>query len=574
MPGPFLDYEASGIAGLLRSRNLAVPFFQRSYSWRTLSDASSDTDDKQQVVEYWDDLTESFAGRGAYFMGTVVMSRDGADGRESVVDGQQRLATTSILMAAVRDRFRDRGEGEYADSTHHDYLARFDRRAGQDLPRLIMNTDDRDFYARRILARDETVQPVVVSQRRMLEAYEFLSRKIDEFATHAGTGWRDKLTELQTWMDEDLQVVAITVPTESDAFQIFETLNDRGADLTIADLLKNYLFSKAGARLDEVQTNWTRTLDNLDIGRVGNQRFTTFARHLVGSIYGRTRERDVYSKLKDIVRNPASAVAFSQQLKDSSRIYYALLASDSDFWADFSASTTEAAEVLVQLNLERNRPLMLAALSKFAPAEIERFVPAMVSWAVRGLVAGSLAGGVSEAAFFDAAVDVQAGRLTTTEQVLAHEGIDALIPNDEQFRSLFAVWRTARGPLARYLLRTLELQHRGEPEPELVVNDDVELVNLEHILPKNARAADWPAFTEDDRRAYTDRVGNMCLLQKGPNGRIGNRPWAVKQPVIGDSRLALTAEAANAADWTKEVIDARQRTLADLAVGAWPRNPR
>lgn len=570
----FLDYEASGVAGLLRTRSLAVPFYQRSYSWRPNSDTGSDADDKLQVVEFWDDLTASFGARARYFMGTVVMSRDGADGRESVIDGQQRLATTSILIAAIRDKFRERGEPAFAGSTHQDYLARFDRIAGEDLPKLILNTDDRDFYSRRIVGRDLDVEPAGVSQRLMLDAYKYLAQRVDEFSAQAGTSWRDKLTELVAWLDQDLQVVAITVPTEADAFQIFETLNDRGADLTVADLLKNYLFSKAVVRLDEVRDNWVRTLDNLDIGRVGNQRFTTFARHLVGSMYGRTRERDVYARLKDIVRNPATAVSFSQQLRDSSRVYYALLASDSDFWADFTSNTADAADVLVQLNLERNRPLMLAALTKFDSVEIQRFVPTMVSWAIRGLVAGSLAGGVAEAAFFDAAVEVHNRRIHTTEEVLSLPGIDALIPNDDQFRDLFAVWRTARGPLARYLLRTLELQLRGEPEPELVVNDDVERVNLEHILPKGARPADWPRFTDDDRRAYTDRIGNMCLLQKGPNGRIGNKKWTIKRPILAGSRLELTKQASAAAEWTTASIDERQRVLANLAVQAWPRHPR
>ena len=371
MPGnAFLDYEAAGIARLLGTRDLAVPFYQRSYSWRTGNgDGTSDAqDEKLQVAEYWADLSASFDSRASYFMGTVVLSRDGADGRENVIDGQQRLATTSLLLAAARDRLRDEGETEYANSIHQEYLGRFDRSVGQDLPKLILNTEDREFYGRRVIRLDTTIEPRNYSQRLMLDAYTFLRERLDEFANRAGTNWRDKINELVTWLHDDLQIVAIRVATEADAFLIFETLNDRGADLTIADLLKNYLFSKAGGRLDEVRDNWVRTLANLNIEKVGNQRFTTFARHLLSSIYGRTRERDVYARLKTNVRDPATAVTFSQELKDASRIYYGLLASDSDFWTDYSSSAANAADVLVELNLEQNLPLLLAVLTKFSKA--------------------------------------------------------------------------------------------------------------------------------------------------------------------------------------------------------------
>jgi hypothetical protein len=213
-------------------------------------------------------------------------------------------------------------------------------------------------------------------------------------------------------------------------------------------------------------------------------------------------------------------------------------------------------------------------LTKFARNEIERFMPAMVSWGLRGLVAGTLGAGSAESAFCDAAREVRAGKITSTAEVLAHKGIDGLVPYDSAFLPQFAGWRTTRGPIARYVLRTLELERRGEPDPELVVNPDVEHVNLEHVLPKNARLTDWPQFTEDERPLFVDRIGNMCLLQKGPNGRIGNKPWSIKQPVLAASRLLLTSEAAVTTDWTKATIVARQDDLAKLAVRAWPRDPR
>lgn len=531
--------------------------------------------DKLQVEDFWADLSSSFSDKASYFMGTVVLaaSSEPGDTRRLVIDGQQRLATTSLLMAAIRNRYRADGEEEYANSAQQDYLGKFDRKAGQDLPKLILNTDDRDYFERHVVIGDD-VEPSNYSQGLISEAYSVLCSHIDEFAASHGSAWREKLNELVEWLDEGAQIVAISVESEADAFLIFETLNDRGADLTVADLLKNFLFSQSSQRLDEVRDSWVTTLNNLDIERVGNQRFTTFARHLLSSKYGRTREREVYARLKDIVNSPATAVAFSQELKDASRVYYALLATDSDYWAEYSASVSEAASVLAELNVEQYRPLVLAALTVFPKSEVERFMPALVSWVVRGLAAGTLGAGTAEAAFGEAARDIRAKRITTTEEILTNSRVGDLVASDAAFHRLFSSWRVLRGPLARYILRTLELQERGDKEPELVVNKDVASVNLEHILPKNAKPADWSAFSPDDQKTYVHRIGNQALLQVGPNGRIGNKPWSVKQPVLSASTLQLTSSTASQSNWTKASIDRRQKELADLAVLAWPREPR
>jgi len=570
----FLDYKALGVAELLRARSLAVPIYQRSYSWITeqidVRGAAPANEDKLQVVEFWDDLNSSFNNQTGYFLGTVVLAEGASGGRNLLIDGQQRLATASLLIAAIRNRCEAGGESKAASATQQDYLGRYDKAAHKDLPKLLLNIDDHDYYERHVVL-GEVLPPTNFSQRLMEKAYAYLQLRVDEFATAHGANWEPKLAELEQWLDKHVQVVAITVPSDSDAFQIFETLNDRGADLTVADLLKNYLFSQAGVqRVGEVQKTWALTLSNLGIGTVGNQLFTTFARHLLSSKYGLVRERDVYRKLKSIVTDAASAVQFSLELESTSKTYYALLHPDSDYWSDYSTQVASAADVIAELQIERYRPLVLAVLGTFSTSEIEVFMKSLVGWSVRMLCAGSLGGGVAEAAFCEASVEVRSGKITTTAQILANSKVSALIPGDNEFKSSFAGWRTS-ARLSRYLLRALELQHRGEAEPELVVNPDVDSVNLEHILPRNARAGDWPSFTPESRRLLTDRIGNHALLQKGKNARIGNKAWVLKQSILAGSALTLTSETASATNWTEATIIKRQEDLAVLALDCWPR---
>ena len=118
----------------------------------------------------------------------------------------------------------------------------------------------------------------------------------------------------------------------------------------------------------------------------------------------------------------------------------------------------------------------------------------------------------------------------------------------------------------------MENGRRGVTEPEFVPNTNEDEVNLEHVLPKRATAADWGAqFNADERRDFIHRLGNLTLLQKGPNGRIGNKSFAVKRPILAASSFELTKEVGAVADWTKDTIKDRQLRLAALAPRVWPR---
>lgn len=573
-----LEYDSKGIAELLQEQFLAVPTYQRSYSWhiRETADASGeDADSRAQVVEFWDDLQRGFNQGKAHFLGTLVLSSEGATaGRKAVIDGQQRLATTCLLMAAIRNAYRENGEDQYASSIHSDFVAKFDRSAGRDQPKFILNSDDRDFFDLVVVQQQPAIQPTGESQRLLRDAWLYLQGCVKKFCDEAGTSWKVKLDHFSSYLQKQAHVVAITVATEADAFLIFETLNDRGADLTVADLLKNFLFSRAQERLDEVRGAWLLTLSNLDIPKVGNKRFNLFARHYMSSKKGPVRERELYARIKEEVNDQAGAVAFGKDLQINARLYFALISLDSDVWSEYSEAARQAVEVLVDLNLEQSRPLLLAALDAFSKSELERLLPAMVSWSIRGLSAGKLGGGAAEAAFCGAAQQIRAKNVTTVEGILAEQTMDALISSDRAFRADFAEWRVIKGSLARYILRVLELEERGDPEPELVVNRDVEQVNLEHVLPKSPKSNEWTSFTEEEQRLYLHRLGNMALLQKGPNGRIGNKPWSTKKPILANSALQLTRNAALAPTWDVNAITTRQEYLADLALKAWPRKPR
>ena len=124
---------------------------------------------------------------------------------------------------------------------------------------------------------------------------------------------------------------------------------------------------------------------------------------------------------------------------------------------------------------------------------------------------------------------------------------------------------------ARYYLTALERAVRDEPEPELVPNQNVDEVNLEHVLPRNPIASEWPYFDLDELQNMRLMLGNMVLLRKADNTRLGNRPFIEKKPVLAASDLVWTKGAGDSPAWRPNVISKRQADMARLARSIWIR---
>jgi hypothetical protein len=553
-----IDFDLKGIGTLLAEAIFAVPTYQRSYAWTA-----------DEIDDFWNDLAGSIAiGQPDYFIGSIVLTREAE--RLVVIDGQQRLATTTLLFTALRAAALTRGKQEVADNLRSTFLTNFDYAAEQNVPRLTLNSDDDPFFQKLILDDTPATLPAKPpeSHRRLLYARDELQERLEADLAHHGNQADQRLTSWLTFLRERLLAIRLIVPDESDAFLIFETLNDRGADLTIGDLLKNYLFGKAKSKLETAKKHWIASLAALDVS-AENLKFITFLRQYWSSKYGLVRERELYRSIRDRVTTATQAVEFAEELENAAHLFAALENSTHERWAPLGTSGRNNIETLLRLEVEQHRPLLLAVMAHFSDAELKKTLRAIVSWSVRSLILGRLGGGTSEKAYCAAAVKVRKGELKTTADLLKE--LTAIVPADEEFEAAFATARVTKGPIARYLLLALEHKKCGQEEPELVPNSDEDEVNLEHILPRNPNKADWPSFDPDDFPTWIYRIGNLALLSKGPNDKIGNAGWAVKKPILGASKLELTKAAAANNDWTAKEISERQLELAKLAPATWPR---
>jgi hypothetical protein len=558
-----IEVQHSGIGHVLSSRRLAVPSHQRPYAWT-----------EEQVTDLFRDLADAINNRaGEYFLGTIVITRSDGGGPQLIIDGQQRVATTSILIGAMRDYLIDHQDTERADALQAEYLSKKDLRTLEETPHLRLADRDHDFYQSIILAKPgdskRGTAPATPSQERLKEAGRLARGYVDNLASLT----QQPANVLVDWIDyirNDAKVIVVEVADEANAYIIFEVLNDRGLDLSVADLLKNYVFRLAGDRVSEARTAWVEMSTMVEaVG--GDEAIKTFIRHVWSSRNGITRERELYNKIKAHVTSKQAAIDFTNELKQKSIFYNALSNPGHELWKPYGATVVQSIEVLELSGAIQIRPLLIAILSKFDNAEIRKSMPMMVAWTIRFLICGAGGSGTLENNYADRAKEISAGTLRNAAELW--KSMQNIVPTDDSFREGFSRASVSKQYLARYYLRVLDAQHRGPADGEMIVNPSEEKVTLEHVMPQT-REPHWKHIPEDVHKSHVKRIGNLALIDKTLNEKAGNVPFADKKDILEKTGITLTKKIVEETDWGPEQIQRRQQMLAELAIAAWNPRPR
>ena len=558
-----IEFEHRGIGEVLAQNRLAVPLNQREYKWQ-----------EEHVEDLFTDFANAIAlNKSSYFLGTIVLTRGESEIFE-VSDGQQRLATTTILLASIRDYFYQTGDKVRALPREQEYLKKTDIETTDILPQLRLNVDDNAFFSKYILSSpdspDRKVIPTKQSHERIKKAAEIAARHIKDILEPYGTKETLKTNRLLEWIKfirYGAQVILLRVPDHLNAFLMFETLNDRGLKISQADLLKNHLLSFAGNRIREAQQKWSQMSGILE--SIGKEDITvTFLHHLLIIKHGPTKEREVFDRVKQLVNSQNRSLEFLEELADAANDYAALFNSDHKKWNEYGTSTRKNISTISRdLRVEQIRPLMFAVSRYFSVAEGKIAFRLLVFWSVRILVFG-VRGGLLDRNYSLRAQEITTGKIKTAKELF--NAMADVIPNDAMFEDAFSIARVSHSYLARYYLRALELKRKNDPEPEFVPSDEEQIINLEHILPESPNRDQWPDIDPDTAGVYYTRIGNMVILQAKKNTLIGNSKFDVKRPVLKSSAYLLTSEVANYSTWGIAEINDRQRKLAKLAVETWP----
>jgi uncharacterized protein with ParB-like and HNH nuclease domain len=548
-----INFEIKGIGKLIKENNLKVPIYQRPFAWKD-----------KQVEELLNDIKESInANEDEYFLGTIVLSKSDEESRLEIVDGQQRISTIVIFFSAFLKYLEEEDSRKQIQS---EYLSTYNIREKNFIPKLELSRQDIDYFRRLIIERDEC-EAKIESHQRIKNAYEIAFKKISNLLK-ANNDDQSILHDWRDFIDDKLMIVLITVSSDTNAFTIFETLNDRGLELAQIDLLKNYLYSKAGHRLDEAQNSWIELISKIETFLEDESLILTYIKHHWSSEHGfiRVKNKELYNNIKEKIRNPTQIITFINTLKYDIDLYIAILNHNNSFWNDYDNKCKEYIETLNYFGLEQYRPLLLTILKKFNKVEVKKSLKLILAWIIRNLITGSMGGGSLEQAYANTAKEIFEGTIKNT--IGLKESLKGFIPKDEEFKERFALATVSKHKYARYYLKAIENYHRGQQNPELLVNTNPDSVDLEHILPEKP-GKNWSNFTEDEVNTYVKRIGNLTLMKTKENNDFKSSSFYMKRKKYRESEIWLTNSLDKYKKWTRESIVERQKVLSEIAIKTW-----
>lgn len=554
-----LDTSTATWADLFSNgKKYVVPRFQRDYSWG-----------EDQWNDLWRDVLALSPSQASHYMGTIVL-KERADGAFEVIDGQQRLATLSLLALAVIRAVRGMEErGVDAENNAQRVRLLKDRLISAKHPaslkeesRLKLNRHDDGFFQSYLvqLVAPRNPSKLKGSERRLWQAFEYFSKRVDERLAGAqdGEALANFLTET---VAAGMQFIKILVQDDLSAYTVFETLNARGLQLTATDLLKNYLFSlvaQSSTDLELIETQWARL-----IGRVTMEDFPDFLYHYLVSIGVDARKQRLFADLRSRVTSREHVFDWIEKLQDAAEWYVALNEPNDELWSDYPTARPFVRE-LVLFRVDQYKPLVLAARDRIKSRAIDitsllRLCSVMSLRAT--IIGGRNTADVLRAYQAAVAVAIQSSAWTVAD---VFDAMRALYPADDDFQVDFSGASFdatgARKRIVKYLLCALE-ETFGVTRPDFEADSGT----IEHVLPENPSAEWAEQFTSDDQERFAQRLGNLTLLEPALNRQVGNGAFAAKRKAYATSRYAMTRSIQDQ-EWNPATIRARQLELAKRAV--------
>ncbi len=555
-----IEFDVLGIAEMIKRDILTVPSNQREYSW---------TKDLQ-VKNYLQDINKAILNeKQSYFLGTIVLTRNQKNILE-IADGQQRLATTTMVIAAIRDWFVTKGLAKNVQAIENHFLSSYDMAKDDDISRLTLNLDDNDFFIHNVVLKKHNrkkVNPVRRSHHLIAAAFGSIKEYIEAIEKQNGeTYTKQYLIELIEFLKVKVRVVKLVVKNEETAFTLFETLNDRGLKTSQADLVKNHLFRMAANRLDEAQNLWSSLKSSIEtISDTDDDITMDFLRAGCVIMEGITTKKEVFQKIQDLSKNKSQALHVLSILEELSKVYSAILNPEHQRWNDYPNDVRESISIMNLLGVTQIRPLMLCIGMYFNEKETGSAFKKLISWSVRFMVLG-IRGGRLDEGYSKLANKIYKKEIRNTSEL--KKGAESIVISDSEFQTNFEVASVGVEKIARYYLRALENTARNEPNPELIPNSNT-VINLEHIMPKSL-AENWSHINPDAAQGYLNRLGNLVLMKAGMNDKAGNKSFEEKQKFYKDSSFQLTNQLGEVkGNWGIKNIEERQKKLAELALKTW-----
>lgn len=553
-----------------------IPAFQRAYAWKP-----------KQITDLWECITTN---ENEYFIGNLVClapREDDDDGRLIIIDGQQRLSTISLLLAAIRDEYKkiitkNREQQEIKNESVNEineilfYKERRTYPVKKSLRLLPGKQNLIDIYGRIIEGSfdfndSESISTLDDNQKKYIRNYKLISSLIHKHIKNSTNAIRE-LNELESKV-RNLLLIVIICASDSDAYQIFEGLNATGVGLSVADLVKNSVMQSAKGieAKTEIEDLWEQLESVFEKTRTSL--FPKFLRHQWIAHNGYISNSQLFDEIKkQKLRNKESSsiVKFTKELLDDSRAYIAFR--DSDFDSYIKKKLSKKSLAIIDrfrfLDLDQVYELILSYYNRhitdknYNNKQFENDIEKLWVFSFRARLI-SVNPSEYEKKFADHCRDVKVFNKKETDRmsVKFYEDLSKLVTKDQVFIENFVadLRYSNDNNLIKYVLS--EIMHKDQKN--ISINDPT----IEHILPQDSK--EWNK-TDLEIEDYVHDIGNLTLLNLGDNQELSNATMGVKvKKVFSKSHFDLNKKLVDLQyifeSDPKEAIKSRGYELAKIA---------
>ncbi len=566
---------AKTIKGVFSSDSrYVVPRFQREYSWTV-----------DELTELWKDILISLKyGKEKlkaeeYFIGSLVLIGGNTSSHFEIIDGQQRLTSITVLFSALVETYREIEEEKLArgcymfvegnDSDFTEFFRLENKRSSDYIKRAIQNFNK------------EKIEANTPEEKKLKFAYEFFRKKLKEKALIEDMNKfmglseevnRETHTKYLNAIREQilsLKTIYITVADKDEAYNIFETLNAKGLDLSIVDLIKNQIFKvlKDEHPTDYAKKQWENLLLNLN-ERENQTDLNVFFRHFWVSEYEHITESKIYKSFTRIIprEDKVKMKEFLDTLVDESKNYQLITSPHTEDWR--GPLVKDIYRSLTALSIFRvvsPRPLLLALLKSRQEGKISQDYLIKSLEAIEhfhfvfSTICSSSASGL-ESKYSKFAREIRG----TDNKQDCHKIINELIqylkgkmPDYDKFVTRFdaklkySTEYTRDKKVIQYFFKKLEYHYRQKKELE--ISD----LTIEHILPQSSK----------ETISYT--IGNLLPLSQLLNSKCKDKTLGDKRTHYKESDFKTVEQFLlsnpTKTEWTEDDIIKRTEMLADLA---------
>lgn len=551
--------EAKLLDFLKKSPQFVIPIYQRTYSW---------TD--KECRQLWEDIvrTGSNESVSAHFVGSIVYIEKGLYQVTSqspllVIDGQQRLTTVTLLIAALAKALGDTEPVDgFSPRKLRNYYLLNPEESGERHYKLILSQTDRASLTAIV---GDIEQPKEYSVR-VTQNYELFETLI--------AGCKGDFKAVCNGLAK-LMVVDLALSRDQDNPQlIFESMNSTGRELSQADLIRNFILMGLEPNLQtRLYEQYWRPME-VDFGQEAyGTHFDSFMRHYLTVKTGEIPNvGEVYEAFKAHARSPETAKAgweaLVRDVRDFARYFCAMALS-----AEKNPDLKLAFQDLRELKVDVAYPFLLELYHDYAnqklPAlDFETAVRLVEAYVFRRAICAIPTNSMNKTfATFSKALRKESYLESIQVHLLLLPSYRRF-PSDEEFKRDLHTRDLYNFRSRSYWLRRLENHGRKERVP-------VDEFTIEHIMPQNENlSASWKTALgpewERVQQTWLHTLGNLTLT--GYNSEYSDRPFNEKRDMAGgfsESPLKLNQGLGQLEQWNEDAIKTRADRLADMALEVW-----